>query len=71
VCAGAWYYFGEFDLMVVAAMSDASSMASVALAVASGGAVKAAVTTALMSGEEGVAGMNKAATVAKSYEPAR
>jgi hypothetical protein len=39
--------------------------------VASGGAVKAAVTTTLMSGAEGVAAMKKAATVAKSYKPAR
>jgi uncharacterized protein with GYD domain len=70
-CIGAWYCFGEYDLVLVADMPDAVSMASVALAVASGGAVKAAVTTTLMSGAEGVAAMKKAASVAKSYKPAR
>ena len=68
---GPGYCFGEYDLVLVADMPDAVSMASVALAVASGGAVKAAVTTTLMSGAEGVAAMKKAASVAKSYKPAR
>lgn len=68
---GAWYCFGKYDLMIIADMPSAESMAAVALAVSAGGAVKAAKTTVLMSGAEGVAGMKKAATVAQAYKPAR
>ena len=68
---GAWYSFGEYDLIIVADMPNAESMAAVALAVSAGGAVKAAKTTALMSGKECVSAMTKAATVASAYKPAR
>jgi uncharacterized protein with GYD domain len=68
---GAWYSFGEYDLIIVADMPNAESMAAVALAVSAGGAVKAAKTTALMSGTECVSAMTKAASVANSYKPAR
>ena len=63
--------FGEYDLMIIAEMPNAESMAAVALAVAAGGAVRSATTTVLVSGAEGVAAMQKAATVANSYKPAR
>jgi hypothetical protein len=46
-------------------------MAAIALAIASGGAVKSAKTTVLMSGAEAVAGMKKADAVTKVYKPAR
>jgi uncharacterized protein with GYD domain len=68
---GGWYCFGEYDLVIIADMPNAESMAAVALAVGAGGAVKSAMTTVLMSGTEGVAAMTKAATVAGSYKPAR
>ena len=68
---GAWYCFGEYDLVLVADMPNAESMAAIALAVAAGGAIKASKTTALMSGDEGVAALRKAATVANAYKPAR
>jgi uncharacterized protein with GYD domain len=70
-CLGAWYCFGEYDLVLIAEMPNAESMAAIALAVGAGGALKSAKTTALMSGAEGVAAMQKAATVARSYQPAR
>jgi uncharacterized protein with GYD domain len=70
-CLGAWYCFGEYDLIIIAEMPNAESMAAVALAVAAGGAVKSATTSVLMTGAEGVAAMQKAATVANSYKPAR
>ncbi len=68
---GAWYCFGEYDLVIVADVPNAESMASIALAVAAGGAAKSAKTTALMSGAECVAAMTKAASVASAYKPAR
>ncbi len=46
-------------------------MAALALSVAAGGAIKAAKTTALMSGAQAVAAMTKAATVGKTYKRAR
>jgi hypothetical protein len=46
-------------------------MAAIAIAVAAGGAMKASKTTALMAGAQGVEALKKAATVAKSYKPAR
>lgn len=68
---GAWYCFGEYDLVIIADLPSAESMAAVALAVGAGGAVKSAMTTVLMSGAEGVAAMAKAAAVAGAYKPAR
>ena len=68
---GAWYCFGEYDLVLIADVPNAESMAAIALAVGAGGAVKSAKTTALMSGAEGVAAMTRAATVANAYKPAR
>jgi len=46
-------------------------MSAIALAVAAGGAIKAAKTTVLMTGTEGVGCMKKADAVAKTYKPAR
>ena len=68
---GAWYCFGDPDLVLIADVPKAESMAAIALGVAAGGAVKSARTTALMSGTEAVAAMKQAATVAKAYKPAR
>ena len=68
---GAWYCFGEFDLVIVVEVPDNVSMSAIALAIAAGGAVKSAKTTVLMSGDEAVAGMKKAEAVAKIYKPVR
>jgi uncharacterized protein with GYD domain len=68
---GSWYCFGDYDLIIVADVPNNESMAAIALAIASGGAVKSAKTTVLMSGAEAVAGMKKADAVTKVYKPAR
>jgi uncharacterized protein with GYD domain len=68
---GGWYCFGEYDVVFICDVPDNASMSAIALAVAAGGAAKAAKTTVLMSGAEGVAGMKKADAVAKTYKPAR
>jgi uncharacterized protein with GYD domain len=68
---GSWYCFGDYDLIIIADVPNNESMAAIALAIASGGAVKSAKTTVLMSGAEAVAGMKKADAVAKVYKPAR
>jgi uncharacterized protein with GYD domain len=68
---GGWYCFGEYDLVIIADVPDNESMSAIALAFGAGGAIKAAKTTVLMIGAEGVAGMKKADAVAKVYRPAR
>jgi uncharacterized protein with GYD domain len=60
-----------YDLVIIADMPNAESMAALALAVVAGGAFKGSKTTALMTGAEGVAAMTKAGAVASSYRPAR
>jgi uncharacterized protein with GYD domain len=71
VVVGGWYCFGEYDLVIIADVPNNESMSAIALAIAAGGAIKAAKTTVLMTGTEGVGGMKKAEAVAKTYKPAR
>jgi uncharacterized protein with GYD domain len=68
---GGWLCFGEYDLVIVADVPNNEAMAAVALAVGAGGAIKAAKTTVLMTGAEGVAALKKADAVTKAYKPAR
>jgi uncharacterized protein with GYD domain len=68
---GGWLCFGEYDAVLIADVPDMESMAAIALAVAAGGAIKASKTTALMTGARGVEALKKAATVAKTYRPAK
>jgi uncharacterized protein with GYD domain len=68
---GAWYCFGEYDLVIIADVPNIESMAAIALAVAAGGAIKSGKTTPLMTGAQGVEALKKADAVAKTYKPAR
>lgn len=68
---GGWLSFGEYDLVIIADIPDKESMAAIALAVGAGGAIKASKTTPLMTGEEGLDALRKAAAVANAYKPAR
>jgi len=65
----AYYSFGEYDIVLVLDFPDNTSAAAFALAVASGGAAKAAKTTPLMTIEEGMEAMRMGAE--SSYRPAR
>jgi uncharacterized protein with GYD domain len=67
---GGWLCFGDYDLVIIADLPNNESMAAIALAVAAGGAIKSGKTTTLMTGEQGVAALKKAADVAKGYRPA-
>ncbi|HUT19898.1 MAG TPA: GYD domain-containing protein [Anaerolineae bacterium] len=64
---GTWYAFGEYDLVSIAEFPDEVSVAAVAIAFAAGGALKAAKTTPLMTVEEGLAAIKKAARA--TYQP--
>jgi uncharacterized protein with GYD domain len=68
---GGWYCFGDYDLVIIADVPNNESMTAIALAIAAGGAIKAAKTTVLMTGTECVEAMKKADAVAKTYRPAR
>ena len=63
----AWFTFGEYDVVIICQMPDNVSAAAVSLAAAAGGAVRAIRTTPLMTAQEGLAAMKKAATT--GYQP--
>jgi uncharacterized protein with GYD domain len=65
----AGYPFGEYDVLVVYEAADKTAAASIAMAVAAGGAVRSAKTTELLSGEEWVESLRKAQ--GSQYTPAR
>src|SRR5213079_1306689 len=65
------YPFGEYDVVVVYEAPDDTAAASLALAVAAGGALKSAKTTRLLSGQEWIAALKQAQTVSPTYKPAR
>jgi uncharacterized protein with GYD domain len=65
------YPFGEYDVIAVYEAPDDTTAASLALAIAAGGAVRSSKTTRLLSGAEWIAALNKAQTVSPSYKPAR
>jgi uncharacterized protein with GYD domain len=68
---GGWLCFGDYDIVIIADVPDNESMTAIALAISAGGAVKSSKTTVLMTGEQGVAALEKANTVAEAYSPAR
>ncbi|MFW6074796.1 MAG: GYD domain-containing protein [Chloroflexota bacterium] len=63
----AWYAFGEYDLVLVVEAPGNVEYASVAIATASGGALKAAKSTPLMSIEDGIEAIRGAGQV--GYRP--
>jgi uncharacterized protein with GYD domain len=63
-----WLAFGDYDIVAVLEMPDNVNAAAVAIAFAAGGALKNVKTTPLLTTEEGVEAMRKAATC--GYRPA-
>ena len=64
---GFWYAFGEHDGYNLWEAPDNVSMAATALAVGAGGALRSIHTTVLLTVEETVAALGKAASIA--YRP--
>lgn len=64
---GFWYAFGEHDAYILWEAPDHVSMAATALAITAGGALSSLETTVLMTVDETLAAMRKAATIA--YRP--
>jgi uncharacterized protein with GYD domain len=63
------YPFGDYDVLVIYEAADDTVAASVALAVAAGGAVRSARTTRLLTGPEWIESLRKAQ--GSTYRPAR
>jgi len=61
--------FGDYDVLVIYEAADDTVAASVAMAVAAGGAVRSASTTRLLTGPEWVESLRKAQ--GSTYRPAR
>jgi uncharacterized protein with GYD domain len=66
---GFWFSFGDYDLALVFDMPDNISAAAFAMAVSAGGALKSFKTTQLITPEEAMAAMKKAAK--SGYKPPR
>jgi uncharacterized protein with GYD domain len=60
----AFFAFGEYDIVAVMEMPANTEAAAFAVAAAAGGSIKSIKTTPLMTIEEGIAAMKKAATLA-------
>jgi uncharacterized protein with GYD domain len=65
------YSYGEYDVSAIVEAPDEATMAAVAIAIAAGGAVRAAKTTPLLSGAQWVAALKKAPAVSAQYRAAR
>ena len=63
----AFFAFGEYDAITIAEFPDNVSAAAISVAIQAGGAFKAAKTTPLMTMEEGLEVMRKAA--GSGYRP--
>jgi uncharacterized protein with GYD domain len=61
--------FGEYDVLVVYEAADDTTAASVAMAIAAGGAIRSSKTTRLLSGQEWTESLRKAQ--GSAYRPAR
>ena len=64
---GAWFAFGEHDVVMVLQMPDNTAAAAIAVAFAAGGALRSCKTTPLLSLEEGLEAVRRAA--GSSYRP--
>ena len=65
------FSFGEYDLVAIVEAPDDVAVAGFALAIAAGGAIRAARTTRLLSGSEWMQALVKAGAVGGVYRPAR
>jgi uncharacterized protein with GYD domain len=64
---GSWLSFGDYDVVFIAEIPDLVSAAGLALAATAGGSLKTIKTTPLLTAEEGLAALKKAA--ASGYTP--
>jgi uncharacterized protein with GYD domain len=66
---GGWLCFGDYDSLVICELPDAVSAAALSMAISSSGAIRAAKTTPLITFDEGVAALKKAAAAGYAAPP--
>jgi uncharacterized protein with GYD domain len=66
---GAWFTFGDYDVVLIVQMPSNVDAGAIGIAFAAGGACKAVKTTPLLTIEESVEAMKKAA--GSDYRPAQ
>ena len=66
---GGGFCFGDYDAAFIYEAPDDEAAAAIALAVGAGGAAKTARTTKLLSGEQWVSALTRAAEVSDVYKP--
>lgn len=64
---GLWYAFGDYDVIGITEFPNNVASAASGIMLAAGGALKTVRTTPLLSVEEGVAAMQKAAEASGAY----
>ena len=64
-----YYAFGDADLIAIIDFKNAEDAAGFALAVTASGALRSYKTTPLLTVEQGIASMKRAAQARKSYTP--
>lgn len=64
-----YYTFGESDLVAIIDFKGAEDAAAFALAVTASGALRSYKTTQLLTVDQGIASMKRAAQARKSYTP--
>ena len=64
-----FYAFGDYDLVLIADFPNAEEAASFSLAATAGGATKTIKTTPLLTIDQGISAMRRAAEAGKSYVP--
>jgi uncharacterized protein with GYD domain len=64
-----FFSFGEYDIAIIAEVPDNVSMAGIAMAVATTGAVTDSRTTILMTAHDGVEAMRQGQKVMAAYRP--
>jgi uncharacterized protein with GYD domain len=64
---GSWLSFGDYEIVMIMEMPDNVSAVAMAATAAAGGSLKSIKTTPLMSTEDAMAALKKAAT--SSYKP--
>ena len=64
-----FYAFGDYDLVLIADFPNAEDAASFSLAATAGGSLKAIKTTPLLTVDQGISAMHRAAEAGKEYVP--
>jgi uncharacterized protein with GYD domain len=62
-----WLSFGDYDIVGIVQMPDSVSAAAFSMAISAGGALRSVKTTPLLTAQEGIEAMKKAA--ASPYKP--